>query len=175
MVTNSPFLFHTHSVYVSACDPSPPYPPFPPVCGLNLTGFMFVELLCDIHTAHTGPKEEGEEKKTKQKDKTKRWNDELREDIISQLTCLWPGAQSVLKLRCPVSKFTLCAPQGLVLSPLLLSLNFNDHPQQCHRIELQMYANEKIMLVRRNHSTDPWCSRLPRAKRLLYLKLKVLV
>lgn len=126
---------------VHATSPTPP--PFPPVCGLSLTGFIFVELLCDIHTAHKGPKEEGEEKnkqsKIKQNKTTKTQGEmKIREDVISQLTCLQPGAQSVFKLHCPVSKCTLGAPQGLVLSPLLLSLNFNDRPQQCHRIELQM-------------------------------------
>lgn len=95
----------------------------------------------------------------------------IREDFISQLTYLQPDAQSVLKLHCPVSKCTLGAPQGLVLSPLLLNLNFND-PQQCHMIEFQMYANNKIMLVKTRVHPPVLLSRV---KRLLYLNLNMLV
>ena len=49
-------------MYGSARDLPPP----PLLCGLRLTGFIFMELLSDIHTAHMGPREEGVEKKQKQ-------------------------------------------------------------------------------------------------------------
>ncbi len=38
-------------------------------------------------------------------------------------------------------KCTMCIAQGLVLGPLLFSLYINNLTQQCHRIELQMYAD----------------------------------
>ena len=47
-------------MYVSAHD----LPlPSSPLCGLRLTGLIFMELLSDLHAAHMGATEEAEEEK----------------------------------------------------------------------------------------------------------------
>lgn len=74
------FFSLSESLYASARD-LPLLSPLPCVCGFCLIGLIFVELLCDIHTAHMGPKKEEEENENKQNKKDKKQSDKRNNKI----------------------------------------------------------------------------------------------